>query len=221
MKKSAKDPSKDDKISAIIKIEKELSELDHTLGTADTVFKTLQISHSLIKSIANDKPTTGNLIADIVLSRGGFKKTNPNKIPNVGYTKAVLWLHGCGVGNDFAPDNNHTIGFLNECGLPGTRIREDYYVIISYVNKVVNEVNQQTNKNYSVRDASYCIYLYRATRNLVKKGYKKYFDPSTLLAFMNDQNCSIGDLENYLYNIELVGDLEVVVNDFMDRTFNP
>ena len=40
-------------------------------------------------------------------------------IYNVRYTKGVLWLYSCGIAEDLAPPNNHTIKFLDECGYPG------------------------------------------------------------------------------------------------------
>lgn len=221
--KQVKEPAKDRKTTIIRKVLSRIRNLYETLMKADEVFTNLDIAPNTLKKAENDR-TIGEILASLVYA--GEARPNPNKILDVGYTKAVLWLHSCGVGKDYAPDNNHTIRFLNECGYGASvwrvdaTVRKDYDVLMSYLKKVTYEVNEKLGGNYSVADVSHAIFYYMSTKSLIdSRKYKKYYDPATMLLFLNKKSWGIDDLANTLFNIHEVDALREELIGFISGTF--
>lgn len=217
-----KEPAKERKIGAIKKILAKIWDLHETLFKADEVFNKLSITPDALKQ----KEKEGE-IKDILvkLVHIGEAIENPYKIPDVGYTKAVLWLHSCGVGRDYAPDNNHTIRFLNECeynasGWGGqSYVRKDYDVLMNYLKQVTIDVNKKTRDNYSVAEVSHAIFYYESTKSLIGNRYKKYYSPATMLFFLKNKKLDINSLADKLFDIQEVDTLGEELNEFISKNF--
>lgn len=220
--KKVKEPAKDKKKAAVRKVLARIWDLHETLAKADEVFNSLGITPTVLKQ-KEKEGKVGDVLASLV--HIGEALENPNKIPDVGYTKAVLWLHSCGVGKDYAPDNNHMIRFLNECGYIASEwsgdsyIRKDYDVLMNYLKKVANEVNKKTSNKYCVAEVSHAIFYYESTKSLLGNKYKKYYDPATMLSFLENKKWNINDLAKWLFDIELVDELKYELENFISNTF--
>ena len=94
----------DGKISAIKKIEVEISNIETTLKSADEIFnrRTSRIDADYLQKIATCKnpkkkiDEENKLIAEIATKDKNWYlhagTTHPYKIPGIGYTKAILWI---------------------------------------------------------------------------------------------------------------------------------
>lgn len=217
-----KEPAKDRKIGAIKKILARIWDLHETLVKADEVFNKLRITPVALKQ-KEKKGKIGDILASLVHIGEAIK--NPNKIPDVGYTKAVLWLHSCGVGRDYAPDNDHTIRFLNECGYNASGwgghsyVRKDYDVLMNYLKQMTIEVNKKTSDNYSVAEVSHAIFYYESTKSLIGNRYKKYYFPATMLSFLKIKKWDIDDLADRLFDIQEVDALGKELNELISKKF--
>lgn len=221
--KKIRGSAKDKKRAIIKKVLARILKLHETLAKADEVFNKLDITPPTLKK-AEKEGNIGEILSELVYV--GEAIENPNKIPDVGYTKAVLWLHGCGVGKDYAPDNNHTIRFLNECGYGASKwqgdsyVRKDYYILMDYLKKLRNMVNKKTSKEYSVADVAHAIFYYESTKSLIGNKYKKYYDPATLLSFLEKKKWTINKLaDNWLLKIERLDELREKLENFISDTF--
>ena len=210
------DDNPEGKISAIKKIEVELSEIETTLKTADEIFEkmTPEIDANYIRKIANcinidsKIEKEHKLLSDIAsedVVNSEFKKlgfynrqtTHHFKIPGVAYTKAILWMHGCGIGLDYIPDNNHSAKFLKECNTKWTN--RDFFVINSNFKKVCETLS--TDVYYS----GWALWIYESTKSLINSNTKKqYYKPIKLINIMEENDIDINELADMLGDIDCV-----------------
>ena len=220
----AKDDINDDednpegKISAMNKIKVELSKIETTLKTADEIFEkvTPKIDANYLKIIATcSNPETkieeeNDLIAKIASQDENWylhsKTTHPFKIPGVAYTKAILWMHGCGIGLDYIPDNNHSVKFLKDCNSKWTK--RDFFIINFNFKEVCKMLS--TDIYYS----GWALWIYQSTKSLINSNTKKqFYNPTKMINIMEENNISINDIADMLGDIDSVECLQEILNE--------
>lgn len=209
----------DGKISAIKKIKVEISNIETTLKSADEIFnrRISRIDADYLQKIATCKnpkkkiDEENKLIADIASKdenwylHAGTK--HPYKIPGIAYTKAILWMHGCGIGLDYIPDNNHSVKFLKECNPQWTA--KEFFLINHEFRKVCDEISTE------ILYSGWSLWIYESTKNLIN-GYKKKqsYQPAKMIEIMQDYDMGINDVADMLADIESVIELEDILNEY-------
>ena len=215
----AEDPNVNEKIAALKKID--TSELAVTLKDAIEIFERLDINKDRFDNITPKEEM--ELLLEIVYIPESYNRTNNNKIPNIGYTKAILWFHSCGIGLDLAPDNNHSIRFLNECKLTsgdtGQLIENfNFPIIISGMEATKNYIKKKASKTYFIAQISRSVFYYESTKSLIsKKKHKERYSPLHLLKFLDVNDMSINQMRECLNDIEKVTSLQEALNDYISK----
>lgn len=211
------EPNPDGKIGAIKKMEGELSNADTTLKSADEIFekRNPRIDANYLQKIAVCKvpkkkiDEENKLIAQIASQDENWylhaRTSHPYKIPGVGYTKAILWMHGCGIGLDYIPDNGHSKKFLIECY---SQSSQDFFVINHKFKQVCNEID--TDVYYS----GWALWIYESTKSLINSSKKKqFYKPIKMIEIMEKNAWDINDVADKLSDIEDIIELEEILNE--------
>lgn len=217
------EPNAEGKIGSIKKIESDIIDLETTLKSADEIFKkrTPIIDADYLRKIALNTDSDERLneekklICDIASPDETCflkKKTSHRfKIPGIAYTKSILWMHGCGIGLDFIPDNNHSIKFLKECD---EIVSQDFFVINGKFQKICNS------DRIDLYYGGYALWIYESSKNLVqKRKMKQLYNPYQLIKIMNNEGKDINDFAELLGDIEGVLELEEILNYGMESRF--
>ena len=211
------EPNSNEKITALKKID--TSELAVTLKGAIEKFEILDINKDRFDNITPKEEM--DMLSRIVYIPESYNLTNNNKIPNIGYTKAILWFHSCGIGLDLAPDNNYSIRFLNECKLTSGdtgRLIENFSfpIIKSGMEATKNYIKQNALKTYFIAQISRSVFYYESTKSLIsKKKHKERYSPLHLLNFLDVNSISINQMRECLNNIERVTSLQEALDDYI------
>lgn len=214
-KEMINEPNAKGKIAAINKIKAEIENIETALKSADEIFERMGINASYLKSIKDDKIEEDKLLCQIAsqdetkcIKFGQLKPEHRNKIYWVAYTKAILWLHECGLGLNYIPNNNHSINFLDECDTKfNTPNKADFWVIQGRIREFCNYIQRD------IYFLGLSLWYYGATKSLIKsKKNKQLYSPKKLLNIMKDNDLNIGCLSNMLGNIEKIEELEEILN---------
>lgn len=207
------EPNAKGKTAAINKIEAEIENHETALKSADDRFKKIGVNAAYLRSIKDDKKKEDNLLCQIASQdetkciKYGYSKSHPNKIPWVGYTKAILWLHGCGVGLNYIPDNKHSTNFLDECDTKfNTPNKSDFWVIQGRILEFCDYIGRD--RYFS----GLALWYYGATKALIKRKNKYLYSPKKLINKIEGCNLDIEDLSNILGNIEEIEELKEILN---------
>lgn len=207
------EPNAKGKIAAINKIEAEIENIEFAMKSADDIFKKMGINAVYLRSIKDDKEKEDNLLCQIAsqdetkCTKYGDSKSHRNKIPWVGYTKAILWLHGCGVGLNYIPDNKHSTNFLDECDTKfNTPNKSDFFVIQGRIREFCDYIGRD--KYFS----GLALWYYGATKALIKRKNKHLYSPKKLINKIEGYDLDIEDLSNMLGNIEEIEELKEILN---------
>jgi hypothetical protein len=209
------EPNKKGKMVAIHKVVKEIEDINTTLKSADLIFEKNSINCEFLRSIVNDRRKIEDLLAniasyDMVKDEGGSynnRGTHINKIPGVAYTKALLWLHSCGIGLNLVPDNNHIQKFLVECY--GSLNDTSFFVINHKFTQICTTLHTDI---YFSGSAVWC---YEATKSLVSRKYSKDYKPKELLWILKQNDLPINDIYLMLSDIEKIECLQEILNSSM------
>lgn len=213
----AEEPNANEKITALKKID--TLELAVTLKSAIEIFERLDINKDRFDNITPKEEM--DMLSRIVYIPESYMLTNNNKIPNIGYTKAILWFHSCGIGLDLAPDNNYSTRFLNECKLTSGdtgRLIENFSfpIIKSGMEATKNYIKQKASKTYFIAQISRSVFYYESTKSLIsKKKHKERYSPLHLLNFLDINGISINQMRECLNNIERVTSLQEALDDYI------
>jgi len=215
---SDEEDNPDGKISAIKKIEVELSKTNTTLKSADEIFDSItpRIDANYLKRIAICKDFTekidkeNNLIAAIATPDKNWKlhsvTTHPYKIPWFAYTKTILWMHSCGIGLDYIPDNTHSKKFLKACNSKWSN--PDFFIINHNFKKVCNKISTE------IYYSGWALWIYESTKSLINSNKKKeFYKPDKIIKIMDENGWDINDVANMLADIECVEYLEETLNN--------
>lgn len=204
-KETVEEPNKKGKIAAINKLNAEITKIEKTLKIANSVFNTMQLNVEYIQSISDDLEKQKNLLAEIASSNETHEiksmefSRHKNKIYGIAYTKALIWLHDCGVCLDLIPDNNHSIKFLEECKM---HKNDDFFVINKQFSLVCELIKAD------IHFAGVALWYYEATRSLVSSNLRNQYSPRKLIKIMDKNNLDLNNISDMLEDIEQVEELK-------------
>lgn len=203
------------KIAAINKIEAEIENHETSLKSADEIFGRMGINASYLTSIKDDKEKEDNLLCQIAsqdetkCTKYGYSSSPSHKykIPWVAYTKAILWLHECGIGLNYIPNNSHSINFLDECDAKWkTPNKSDFFVIQGRIREFCNYFKKD------IYFSGLSLWYYGATKSLISRKNKPLYSPKKLLLRMEEYDLDIEDLSDMLGDIEKIEELKEILN---------
>ena len=206
----AEEPSLNGKVGAIHKIKVDLENIYVTLRNADNIFENMGINTEYLQKIAGNHEKEKKILAEIASQdevsavKTTYVSKHPNKIWGIAYTKALLWLKGCGVALDFVPNNNHSLKFLKECDKSWTN--KDFFVVNGNFNKVCNHLD--VDPYY----AGLALWYYETTKSLVSRKNSKFYNPGKLIQIMVNNEIDIADIDTYLSEIECLEELKEILN---------
>lgn len=214
-KSASEEPNRNGKIAAITKIEKEIGNIETTIKSADEILKNMGLNATYLKSIAGNIEKEKNLLSEIAaqdetvyIKYGGITK-HVNKIPGVAYTKALIWLHSCGVGFDFVPNNNHSVNFLKECDK--TWVNNDFFVVNKRFQSVCSSIRRD------IYYSGLAMWYYETTKNFVRRKYKTFYNPKKFITIMEKNELSIDEISELLTDIESIEVLEEILNEGYEK----
>lgn len=206
----AEEPSLNGKVGAIHKIKVDLENIYVTLRNADNIFENMGINTEYLQKIAGNHEKEKKILAEIASQdevsavKTTYVSKHPNKIWGIAYTKALLWLKGCGVALDFVPNNNHSLKFLKECDKSWTN--KDFFVVNSKFKKVCNHLD--VDPYY----AGLALWYYETTKSLMSRKKSQFYNPGKLIRIMENNEINIDDVDEYLSNIECLEELKEILN---------
>ncbi|MBI2971844.1 MAG: hypothetical protein HYY37_05485 [Candidatus Aenigmarchaeota archaeon] len=131
-------------------------------------------------------------------------------VPNVRYTKVILWLHAIGYAEDFCPPSWQVKKFVNEVG-PYYQFYEDDKYFMEKAQDAAADVRKRV-KGATARDVSVAIYCYMTLKTALppRSASKKKCTPAAVVAFLRKRKLSIKILSEQLADEEqrdaLLGD---------------
>jgi thermostable 8-oxoguanine DNA glycosylase len=206
----AEEPNLRGKIAAIHKIEVEIPNIYRTLTNANSVFENMRMDSKYLQNIAGKYEEEQTLLAKIASKeevsaiKSMHNSNHPNKIWGIAYTKAVLWLKGCGVAHGFIPNNKTSMKFLKQCDKSWTN--DDFFVVNSRFNLICKHLN--ADPYY----AGLALWYYETTKNLVSRKKSQFYSPEKLIRIMESNSMDIDDISTYLSDIELLEELKEILN---------
>lgn len=204
-KEAVEEPNKRGKIAAINKLDAGITDIEITLKSADTVFKTMKLNAEFIQSMSEDLDQQKNLLGEVASSdetyeiRGRRSSRHKNKIYGIAYTKALIWLHNCGICLDLIPNNNHSIRFLEECNM---HKNNDFFVINKEFSLVCKLIKAD------IYSAGVALWYYEATRSFVSSNLRNQYSPRKLIKIMDKNNLDLNDISDMIADIERVEELK-------------
>lgn len=207
-KESVKEPNKRGKITAIDKLDAGLTDIEITLKSADYVFNAMKLNAEHIQSIYEDLDQQKNLLGEVASSdeayeiRGRKSSRHKNKIYGIAYTKALIWLHNCGICLDLIPNNNHSIKFLEECKVHTTN---DFFVVNKHFSSICELIKAD------VYFAGIALWYYEATRSLVPSNFRNRYSPKKLIKIMDKNELDLNDISDMIADIEHVEELKTLL----------
>lgn len=199
------------KVGAIHKVKSDIGDIFDSLIIANHIFSEMGISIEYLQDIASDLDAEKNLVAQIASddisteARYSNKSSHRYKIKGVAYTKALMWLHGCGVALDLIPNNKHSMRFLQECN----RLfdSDDFYIVNSNFGKICEEYDLDSYY------AGLSLWYYESTKSLIsKKDKREGFNPGMLIRIMKENDIEMEDLGHNLGDIDCISELKDILN---------
>ena len=120
---------------------------------------------------------------------------NNEDVPNIKYTKIIVWLHSIGFAFDFCPPSWQTKKFLNSEIGPYYQFYEDDAYFMNWANRFSDEVTKRV-KGTKARDVSVAIYYYMVPKNILppRSPIKKKCTPQMILQFLKKKKLTLRDL---------------------------
>lgn len=102
------------------------------------------------------------------------------------YVKSILWLYGCGIGEDTVPPNAHVTSFLDECGYSGfgwsRNSTPDWQILTpacTCMKDVANQVSKEVGIPITPKQAQAAVWYLQACRGLLQSRHKRKFIEET------------------------------------------
>lgn len=116
-------------------------------------------------------------------------------VPNIKYTKIILWLHSIGYGYDFCPPSWQTKKFINSEIGPYYQFYDDDKYFMKKAEEFADEMKKKI-KGATTRDVSAAIYYYMALKSTLppRSAVKKDFTPATIVQFLKKKKLSLKDV---------------------------
>ncbi|AKJ38525.1 hypothetical protein [Methanosarcina barkeri] len=204
-KEAVEEPNKRGKIAAINKLDAGITDIEIILKSADSVFNSIKLNAEYIQSISEDLDQQKNLLVEVASSNEAYKiiglksAWHKNKIYGIAYTKALIWLHNCGICLDLIPNNNHSIKFLEECKVHTTN---DFFVVNTHFSSICELIKAD------IYFAGIALWYYEATRSLVPSNFRNQYSPKKLIKIMDKNNLDLNDISDMIADIERVEELK-------------
>lgn len=205
------EPNVSGKVAAIHKVKSDIGNIFDTLINANHIFGEMGISVEYLQDIALDLGAEKNLVAQIASddvskeARYSGRSSHKFKIVGVAYTKALMWLHGCGVALDLIPNNSHSKKFLQECD--SSFISDEFYLVNNNFKKICDEFDLDS------YFAGLSLWYYESTKSFIsKKDKRERFNPGMLIRIMKENEIEMDSLSEYLADIDYVNDLKEILN---------
>lgn len=147
------------------------------------------------------------------IHRVSKKKTLKEKyfLCQIGLTKAIVWIHRMGLGNELCTPNSHHLHFLVECGVKKFESYKSYDIHdlrdYSIFNKemlgVRDELMEKLGKEISLRDLDIAVFYYESSKQLLKGMLcKRNFTPRELINFLEEAGMTLEDWVNDLIDLD-------------------
>lgn len=204
-KEAVEEPNKRGKIAAINKLDAGIGDIEITLKRENSVFNAMQLNAEYIQSISGYLEKQKNLLAEVASSdeacevRGRASSRHENKIYGIAYTKALIWLHDCGICLDLIPNNSHSIKFLEECKVHTTN---DFFVVNKHFSSICELIKAD------IYFAGAALWYYEATRSLVPSNFRNQYSPKKLIKIMDKNELDLNDISDMIADIERVEELK-------------
>lgn len=132
-----------------------------------------------VESLTKTSEKTESLIKELV------------EQPGFGYSKAIMWLHSIGRGEDFAPPTRHLKSFINSDVGPYYQ----YYEDDEYFMKQAREMAKDFPKASMVHIYK-AVYFFRTFKSVMPRGSK--YTPKKLITFLKKKKLTLEKVQEML-----------------------
>jgi hypothetical protein len=215
------------KAGALSGILSNLSEPAESLKGSAIFFKNKNISPQFLIDVFN-KGGIENLIRQMTYQPASSYITgrfNPDKIPYIALVKAIIWLQGYGLTEDFCPpsrqikdfvdDDIKHLTWLQKKSQPIKNYPQDWDYIIHMRDFNKKEIKPVLPKA-TVRDTGIAIWYWKIVQGLLKgSGFKTNFTPKKLLSYLKLEGMDLNDLGELIDDIDEVDNLTNDIKTFL------
>ena len=204
-----------------------LSIPSHSLKESAIFFKKRNISPEYLKEINQEPKEIGEFLKIAYNKSSSYitGRKNPEKLFNIGLTKALLWLQAFDLAEDYCPPSRQIKDFVdynldkkNWKQIKSSTIEnlnEDFRYISSIRKFNKDEIKPQIPES-TTRDVGIAIWYWKSTQNLLKGKIKKELTPKRLLNYLDVNGMYLIDLGDKLGDIEQIDNLAKDIGDFLE-----
>lgn len=188
-----------------------------TLKEAADFFKKYKISLNYLKNATKDYNAAKTFLGELTFSPQF--RPNPKKIQGIGLTKAVLWLHACGLGQDFCPPSRQVTDFvdydINNLNYFQAKKQQniDWDYVLAMQTFHEKEIRPSL-QSATVRDTGVAVWYWKSGQGLLKRNKSK-LNLQRFLDYLHSRNFKLGNFAGQLDDIDQVDDLSKDLGTFL------
>lgn len=200
---------KDEDILIMLReLKSELFRISASIKGGERFFRKNLISPEKLDELLSTKEKTWEFINGLA---------EDEDVPNVKYTKIIIWLHSLGYAQDFCPPGWQTKKFVNEIG-PYYPYYEDDRYFMKKSEEFAEDV-KKTVKGATTRDVAMGIFYYIALKNMLppRSPEKKAFNAAVLIKFLKTKKLTLAKISEKLADFDGRDKLAESLGGFVHR----
>ncbi len=197
---------KDEDTALMLKeFQKEIFRVSASIKGGARFFFKNETSPKKLEAMLDTKEKTHEFIENLV---------NDEDVPNIKYTKVIIWLHSLGYADDFCPPSYQTKSFVNEI-YGYYQFYEDDKYFMGKIEEFSADVKKEL--KVTVRDIAMAIFYYVTLKNMLppRSQEKKKFTPEVLVKFLKAKKLTLKLISEKLGDFDKREELIQSVYDYL------
>ncbi len=181
----------DDTLTMLSNLKAEIFRISASLKGAARFFEKNEMSNKFLEETLSTREKSMEFIENLV---------EDQDVPNIRYTKIIIWLHSLGFAFDFAPPTWQTKKFVNE-EFEYYRFYDDDKYFMTKVEEYADKIKV---KGKTVRDVAVAIFYYITLKSMLppRSQEKKKFSPAIMIKFLKSKKLALEKLSDLLADDE-------------------
>ena len=196
----------EDMLLMLKEFQKEIFRISASIKGGARFFVKENINPETLEKMLDSKEKTWEFIEGLA---------NNHDVPNIKYTKIIIWLHSIGYGSDFCPPSWQTKQFVNNEIGPYYQFYDDDKYFMKKCEEFSEEVKKKVKKSTS-RDVSVAIFYYMNLKSMLppRSAAKKNFTPQTAVKFLKKKKLTLSGISEMLSDPDKRQKLMEDINNF-------
>lgn len=194
-----------------------LSDYSLTLKEAVAFFQRNSVSMDYLRKATRDEQATNKLLGDMTVTPKYTQ--NPQKIHGIGLTKAILWLHACGLAQDFCPPSRQIYNFIDQdlrniSYMQSKQQDNGDWYYIGMMRQFHNTEIKPSIPSATTRDTGVAIWYWKIGQGLLKRK-REALNLQRFLDYLDAREIGLLKFASSVDNIDEVDDLARDVSIFV------